>query len=65
MVLPHMAPFPGPRSVLILDNASIHQRDRLERLVQARGGRVMWLPPYCWFLNPIEEAFGKVRQVSC
>jgi hypothetical protein len=64
MALPHMTPYPGPRSVLVLDNASIHKKDELEARVRARGGRVLFLPPYCWFLNPIEEAFGKVRQVS-
>ena len=23
---------------------------------------MVFLPPYCWFLNPIEEAFGMVKQ---
>jgi len=61
-VLPHITPFPGPRSVVILDNASIHKRDEFSAAVRARGGMVLWLPPYCWHLNPIEEAFGAVRQ---
>jgi DDE superfamily endonuclease len=26
-VLPHCQPFPGPRSVIIMDNASIHRND--------------------------------------
>ena len=43
----------------MLDNASIHKR---QEFVDARGGIVEWLPPYCWHLNPIEEGFGCIRQ---
>jgi hypothetical protein len=31
-------------------------------MIEAQGGIVVFLPPYCWFLNPIEEAFGMVKQ---
>ena len=61
-VLAHVTPFPGPRSVIILDNASIHKRQSFVDAVGRKGGFVMWLPPYCWHLNPIEEGFGCVRQ---
>jgi len=26
-VLPHCTPFPGPRSIIVMDNASIHRGD--------------------------------------
>ena len=61
-VLPHITPFPGPRSVVILDNASIHKKQRFIELVEERGGLVKFLPPYCWHLNPIENGFGMCRQ---
>ena len=61
-VLPYLQAYPGPRSVIILDNASIHKKQAFIDAVAAKGAFVLWLPPYCWHLNPIEEGFGAVRQ---
>ena len=61
-VLPYLQPFPGPRSVVILDNARIHKKQAFIDAVGAKGAFVLWLPPYCWHLNPIEEGFGAVHQ---
>lgn len=61
-VLPYIQPYPGPRSVVVLDNASTHKRQSFVDAVYRKGGIVIWLPPYCWHLNPIEEGFGCVRQ---
>jgi hypothetical protein len=62
VLLLYINPFPAPRSVVILDNAFIHKRRAFADAVRRKGGIVLWLPPYCWHLNPIEEAFGAVRQ---
>ena len=61
-ILPHVTPWPGPRSVVVLDNASIHKRQEFVDAVKAKGATVVFLPPYCWFLNPIEEGFGHAKQ---
>lgn len=55
---------PGLRrgQVLILDNASIHKRAEVRRLVEACGARVVDLPPYSPDLNPIELAISKIKQ---
>jgi hypothetical protein len=35
--LPYMNPFPGERSVLVLDNCRIHHNEDLQELVQNAG----------------------------
>lgn len=62
-LLPILLPFDGdnPRSVVVLDNASIHHVDLVTRLVSATGALVRFLPLYSPDLNPLEEAFSKVK----
>lgn len=55
-----MQPFPGPRSVLVVDGASIHNAEFSQYFTQ-RGIVVLYLPPYSPWLNPIEFAFSKVK----
>ena len=61
-LLPHLLPFNGvnPRSVVLLDNASIHTSRPVE-LIQSVGALVHYLPAYSPDLNPIEEMFSKVK----
>ena len=33
----HLNPFPGDRSVVVLDNASVHWDDRVRRLIEREG----------------------------
>ena len=62
-LLPQLLPFDGlnPRSVVIMDNASIHHTDSVVGLIEEVGALVHYLPPYSPDLNPIEEAFSKVK----
>ena len=62
-LLPILLPFDGnnPRSVVVLDNASIHHVDLVTRLISATGALIRFLPSYSPDLNPIEEAFSKVK----
>lgn len=76
-VLPECSPFPGPRSVLVLDNASIHRNqvcftkeldDILLIYVQAlidmceeAGVQLEYLPPYSPDFNPIEQSFAQLK----
>ena len=58
-----MLPFDGdnPRSVLVMDNASIHHVEAVVDLLTAAGVLIRFLPPYSPDLNPIEEVFSKVK----
>lgn len=62
-LLPILLPFEddNPRSVVIMDNASIHHVDAVSSIISAAGSLVRYLPPYSPDLNPIEEAFSKVK----
>jgi len=60
-LLPYMNPFPGPRSVIILDNASFHHGGRIESLVEEKGCRLIYLPAYSPDFNPIEKGFSVLK----
>ena len=60
-LLPLCNPFPGPRSVIIMDNASIHCNARVEELVRGHGCEIRYLPPYSPDFNPIELSFSVLK----
>jgi transposase len=47
--------------VVIMDNLSSHKGSRVRELVEERGCEILYLPPYSPDLNPIEEAFSKLK----
>ncbi|KAI7937497.1 hypothetical protein MJO29_014812 [Puccinia striiformis f. sp. tritici] len=61
LLLPFMNPFPGPRSVLVMDNCCIHHRGRIEELCEAHNVVYMYLPPYSPDFNPIEKLFLVIK----
>lgn len=62
-LIPAMFPFDGssPRSVLILDNASIHRTAQVTTILRECGILTLFLPAYSPDYNPIEEAFSYVK----
>ena len=48
-----------------MDNLSTHKRERVRELIEGRGCELLYLPPYSPDLNPIEEAFSKIKGLSC
>jgi len=58
-----LAPTLKPGQVVVLDNLSAHKSPRVDELVEARGARVLRLPPYSPDLNPIEMAISKMKSV--
>lgn len=49
--------------VVIMDNLSSHKRERIRKLIEGVGARLVFLPPYSPDLNPIELIFAKVKQL--
>lgn len=56
-----LAPTLRSGDILILDNLSSHKVTGVREAVEARGARVLYLPPYSPDLNPIEQAFAKLK----
>jgi transposase len=46
-----------------MDNLSVHKGERVRKLIEHRGCELLYLPPYSPDLNPIEEAFSKVKHI--
>jgi len=49
--------------IVVLDNLSSHKRVEARRVIEAAGARVVFLPPYSPDLNPIENAFSKLKRL--
>jgi transposase len=60
--LPYMNPFPGPRSVLLLDNCSIHHTEEVMRVCLQAGVVLKYLEPYDPTSMPVEIAFRCMKQ---
>lgn len=60
-VVPKLNPWPLPRSLVIMDNAKIHAYPELEQAIHQCGAHLLFLPPYCPQLNPIENCFGLLK----
>ena len=54
-LLPFMGTWPEPKSVLVMDNASIHHTERVEQMCRDVSVKLVYLPLYSLDLNPIEE----------
>ena len=50
-----------PGQTVVLDNRAVHKRAAARRLIEARGCRLLFLPPYSPDDNPIELAFAQVK----
>ena len=61
MKLPHMNRYPGKNSILVCNNACIHRGPRVEQLCDDTGVLLIYLPPYCLELNPIELCFMTMK----
>ncbi|KAF7670510.1 hypothetical protein TCON_2842, partial [Astathelohania contejeani] len=46
---------------IILDNARIHKEEHIARITLSYGYYYKFLSPYSYMLNPIENAFSKIK----
>jgi transposase len=56
-----LAPTLRPGRIVVMDNLRQHQGGRTRELIEARGAELWFLPSYSPDLNPIEEAFSKLK----
>ncbi|KAF5392338.1 hypothetical protein D9757_001550 [Collybiopsis confluens] len=61
-VIPYATPYPGPRSVIIVDNCNIHHNEAVRQLIEDDAlCKLVYLPPYSPDFNPIEQAFSSIK----
>lgn len=58
-----LGPALRPGEVVILDNLATHKIRGVREAIQARGARLLYLPPYSPDFNPIEPMWSKIKQV--
>jgi transposase len=56
-----LAPTLSEGQVIVMDNLSAHKGEQAREIVEKRGCELLYLPPYSPDLNPIEEAFAKLK----
>ena len=50
-----------PGDIVIMDNLASHKGEAVRRAIGAAGAKLIFLPPYSPDLNPIEQAFAKLK----
>ena len=58
-----LAPSLSEGQVVVMDNLGAHQPKRVRDLIEKRGAEVVFLPSYSPDLNPIEQAFSKIKNI--
>jgi len=58
-----LVPVLRPGDIVVMDNLSSHKSVRVQRLIEAAGVSLRYLPPYSPDLNPIEMVFSKIKQL--
>ena len=58
-----LIPALGEGDVVVMDNLSVHKSEMVRETIEGAGAEVLYLPPYSPDFNPIEEAFGKIKNL--
>jgi len=58
-----LAPTLRPGQIVVVDNLSAHHGESARAAIEARGAELWFLPAYSPDLNPIEEAFSKLKEL--
>lgn len=56
-----LVPVLKPGDIVVMDNLGSHKSAAIGRLIRDAGARLWYLPPYSPDLNPIEQAFAKIK----
>lgn len=56
-----LAPTLRDGDIVVMDNLSSHKKPAIRRAIRAVGAKLFYLPPYSPDLNPIEQAFAKLK----
>ena len=56
-----LVPALKPGDIVVMDNLSSHKVAGVVAAIEAKGAKVLYLPAYSPDLNPIEQAFSKIK----
>lgn len=56
-----LSPTLEPGDIVVLDNLGSHKSQPVRAAIRAAGAKLLFLPPYSPDLNPIEQAFAKLK----
>src|ERR1700722_7654561 len=56
-----LAPTLRPGNIVVMDNLAAHKVAGVRQAIEARSAELRYLPPYSPVLNPIENAFAKLK----
>jgi transposase len=56
-----LVPTLRPGDIVVMDNLGSHKGQAVRRALRAAGAKLFFLPPYSPDLNPIEQAFAKLK----
>ena len=56
-----LVPTLEPGDIVIMDNLGSHKSAEVSKMIRAVGAKLHYLPPYSPDLNPIEQAFSKIK----
>ena len=56
-----LVPVLKPGDIVVMDNLGSHKSAAVRQMIRASGARLWYLPPYSPDLNPIEQAFAKIK----
>jgi transposase len=56
-----LVPTLNPGDIVVMDNLGSHKSKLVRDAIKAAGARLWFLPPYSPDLNPIEQAFAKIK----
>ena len=60
-VVQFLVPDLRPGDIVVMDNLSSHKSKAVREAIRAAGAKLFFLPPYSPDLNPIEQAFSKLK----
>jgi len=60
-VIKFLVPTLRPGDIVVMDNLSSHKSSAVRRAIRDAGAKLIFLPPYSPDLNPIEQAFAKLK----
>ena len=58
-----LSPLLNCNHVVIMDNVPFHKSTSSRKIIESKGAKILFLPPYSPDLNPIENDFGSIKKI--